>query len=118
MGVGAAAVLTAVGDGTAQVTATAGGVRGRLTVSVHRTVASLTLAAPSHTLTLGGSVPLVAIARDAREYPIDDATNITYVSSNPRSVVLSSVGVATALFDFDGSASSVVTATLTRDGSR
>ncbi len=79
-------------------------------------VSSVTLASPSPTLTVGARMPLVATARDARQQPIGGVTDFTYASSAPGSVIVSHDGVATALFDLGGSATSLVTATLTRDG--
>jgi hypothetical protein len=97
------AQVSAVGDGSAKITASGGGMRGQLNVRVHRSVASIALAAPSPTLVLGASMGLVATARDARQQPIEGVSGYAHASSAPGSVLMSSDGVATALFDFGGS---------------
>lgn len=115
-GSGTTATITAVSDGVAIISAASGGVKGTVTVNVHRVVNSVVVASPVTTITAGSTLQLKATALDARQNPINGLTGFTYASSNPNSLLVSSSGLVTALFGFSASPKAVITATVTSDG--
>lgn len=115
-GTGETATITAVDDGTAIITASVGSVEGTLTVVVRRRLSSIELSAPDSLVPAGNTMQLTVIARDARQQPISVASGLTFTSSNPFSFVVSPDGLVTALFNPFQPLSSVLRATITRDG--
>jgi CHRD domain/Bacterial Ig-like domain (group 2) len=115
-GSGAAVTVTAVDDGTATITASSGSSEASVVVSVHRTVASISVIAASSVLLVGESTQLTAAALDARDHPIAAATDFTWASGNTDLLLVSETGVVTSLFDFTPTPVTVVRASLARDG--
>jgi hypothetical protein len=83
-GAGAAAVVTAVDDGTATITASVatpnGTLRASADVTVRRRLASLAFPAESLWVDMGTTVPLRVIGRDARGHPLAALDATTFVS--------------------------------------
>ena len=109
-------LVTAIGDGTATITATAskhgGSASVTATVTVRTQVASVEVSPDSTTLhTIGDTESLTAVAKDANGNAISGAT-ITWSSSNQPVATVSSDGLVTA----NGEGTATITATATRDG--
>ncbi len=94
----AGGVVTAVGNGTATISATAGSATGTATVTVQQVPARLQLTAPGDTLrALGDTVRLAASALDARDNPVAGVA-VTWSSSAPGVVTVDPAGgLATAV---------------------
>jgi uncharacterized protein YjdB len=107
--VSSAGLVTAVGTGSATITATSDGVTGTATVLVAPVaVASVTVTPPTVGLTVGGTVTLQVGLTDASGNSLPLAGRvITYTSNAPSVASVSAAGVVTALSA--GSASIVVT---------
>lgn len=89
--------MTAVGNGSAQVTASVGSVSARATVTVLQVATTLTITRSVDTLTaLGDSVQLTASLRDAMNNAIPNAT-VLWSSSNPAVATVSSAGIVIAV---------------------
>jgi len=116
VGTGSTATITAVEDGVATITASAGSVQGTATVLVRRALASVVVTSPVPVVTLGSTAQLVTTGLDARGNPLSGLTGFTFTSSNPGSVIVSNTGVVTAIFAFPALPSAIITATLTKDG--
>jgi uncharacterized protein YjdB len=115
-GAGATATVTTVGNGTAIIFAASGGAEGSVGVTVRQRVASITLTAPDSDLVVGASTQLAVVGLDERGHPTPALPNPLYVSGNTSSVVVSAQGVVTAILSTIAPFSSIVTATMTRDG--
>jgi uncharacterized protein YjdB len=106
--VSAAGVVTAVGNGSAIITATAGAAAATAVVTVQQVAASVTLSPASATLaSIGDTVRLVPVVRDAGGAVVEGAT-VTWASSNHAVATVSQTGLVTAAGD--GAAS--ITATV------
>ncbi len=90
-------IITAVGNGTATITATAGSASGTVPVTVEQTVATIILSPDSIRLaSVGATAPLTAVVRDAADNQIDDVP-VTWITSAPTVATVSSSGVVTAV---------------------
>lgn len=90
-------IVTAVGPGTATVTATVDGKSGSASVNVILPLAaSVTVSPPSATLDLGESVTLTAVVRDAGNNPIT-GKSVTWTSGNSSVATVSQQGTVTPL---------------------
>jgi hypothetical protein len=115
-GTGSNATVTAVHDGTANITASSGSVEGMITVTVRRRVVSIELSAPDSVVVAGSTTQLTVVGRDARDHAITGLAGVRFATSNPFSVQVSAFGLVTALFSSFRPFSSIITATLVRDG--
>lgn len=115
-GSGASATVTAVDDGTAVITAASGSTEGTITVTVRRRLVSIELTGPDSVVVAGDSTQLTLVARDARQHDITGLTDVRFTTSNPFSVLVSSSGLVTALFSPFAPLRSVITVTVSRDG--
>ena len=89
-------LVTAIANGSAQITATTGTVMGRATVNVNQVVTTVAVTPPATTLTsIGVTVPLAAQARDANGNPVVGAT-FSWQSSNAAVASVSATGIVTA----------------------
>ncbi|WP_419950199.1 leucine-rich repeat domain-containing protein [Candidatus Palauibacter sp.] len=104
--VDATGLATAVGNGTASVTARAGEASGSATVTVEQVVSSLDLSPPSITLALDDTLRLVVEAADANGHSVTDP-NIAWRSSDAS---IANVD-ATGLIRGTGVGTTMVTAT-------
>ena len=103
-------VVSAVGAGTATVSATCEGVTGTAPVSVSIiAVASVTVTPSPATVTTGGTVTLAAIVKDANGNVLTGRV-VAWSTSNPGVATVSSTGVVT------GVAAGTVTITATSEG--
>jgi uncharacterized protein YjdB len=90
-------LVTGVAVGSATITATSEGQPGSATIVViPPAAASVTVAPPASTVTIGDTVALTATAKDASGNVIADAP-ITWSTSNPGVVTVSSTGVAVSV---------------------
>ncbi|MGA2382390.1 MAG: Ig-like domain-containing protein [Gemmatimonadales bacterium] len=90
-------LVTAVGDGSATISAMSEGVTGSANVMVSRTAAGVAVAPTSVSLTaLGATQQLAATARDAGNSPLTGVT-YTWTSSNPAVATVSPAGLVTAV---------------------
>lgn len=110
------ATVTAVDDGTAIITAEIGNVAGTITVTVRRRLVEILLSGPDSLVVAGDSTQLTVVGRDARQHDITGLTDVRFTTSNPLSVLVSSTGLATALFSPFMPLNSIITATVSRDG--
>jgi CHRD domain/Bacterial Ig-like domain (group 2) len=113
---GGTVTVTAVGDGTATITASSESAVGTVTVVVHRKVASITVSIPALVLVYGTTLQATATALDARNHPMDNVTGFTFSSSEPATVTVSPGGVLTPVFQFNENRTASITATLAKDG--
>jgi trimeric autotransporter adhesin len=113
---GNSATITAVGNGTAIIYASSGGVESNVGVTVRQRVASIVLSAPITNLAVGASTQLSVTGLDPRGHPTPALPGVTYTSENTSSVIVSPQGVVTAIRSVIAPFSSVVTATVIRDG--
>jgi len=104
--VAADGMVTAVGNGSATITATSEAVSGTANVTVSQTPATLAIAPAADTLTaIGQTRQLAASAQDANNNPIADP-QVTWSSSSP-AVTVNASGLMTAV----GSGTATITAT-------
>lgn len=90
-------VVTAVGNGTGVVRATAGGRSADVTVEVDQVATGLTLSPTPATLSvLGTQVQLAASVTDRNDRPISGVP-LTWTSSDPQVIAVAPDGVATAV---------------------
>lgn len=105
--VDATGLVTAVGAGSAQVTATIDGVQGAATISVTIVpIARIVVTPASVSLTQGAPLQLAVAAFDASNIPLTGRT-FAYVSDAPTIASVSSAGLVTALSP--GTANVIVT---------
>ncbi len=103
--VDAAGLVTAVGDGSAAVTATSGEASGSAQVTVAQEAASVVVSPASATLVPGDTIRLSAEAHDRNGRVIDAA--VTWTTSDPAVAAVDAAGLVTAV----GDGSAAVTAT-------
>ena len=89
--------ITAVNDGTTDITAQSGNVRQSITITVHRLVASVSVISDVAVIGPGDAVQVRATARDLLGNVIPDVTNFTFSTPQPARVVVSPSGLVTAL---------------------
>ena len=96
--VGAAdGAVRAIAPGTAVISATVDGVVGTLTIiASDASLASLTLTGPTNPIVVGGTAQLIAAGKDSSNAPVAIRT-ITYASSSPNVVTVSSTGLVTGI---------------------
>ena len=94
--VSAAGLVTALGSGTATVTATAEGKSGLATLQVTGPVSSVSISPVADTLAVGQTRQLVSTARDASGNAVGGATT-SWMSSNPAVATISTSGVVTGV---------------------
>jgi uncharacterized protein YjdB len=97
--VSAAGLITAVGPGTARVSATSGGVSASKSFTVKaptQTVATITVTPAPVTLAVGQTSQETAVARDAQGSVIG-SVSFTWTTSNPAVAVVSSAGMVSAV---------------------
>jgi alpha-tubulin suppressor-like RCC1 family protein len=108
--VGNSGLVTAVGNGTAGITATTSGVSASASITVAQALASVAVAPPSATLTsLGETLQLTATANDANGNAIAGKT-FTWESSDESIATVSASGLVTAVTN------GAATVTATTDG--
>jgi hypothetical protein len=115
-GTASVATITAVGDGTATITAASGGAAASVDVTVRRTLVSIELVAQDTVVVEGFTTQLIVIGRDPRQQPIAELPDVRFASSNAFSVAVSPNGLVTALFSSVRPFSSTITATVTVNG--
>jgi YVTN family beta-propeller protein len=95
-GVGATGLVTAIGNGSTTVTASAGGLDAPVSVTVQQIISSVLVTPPTaSTNTIGATLPLAATARD----PLGNVvagTTAAWLSNNPTSASVTSTGETTA----------------------
>lgn len=95
-------LVTAQGNGTAQVTASAGGASGSASVTVSQTISSIVIDPPAATLTsIGATQQFTAEARDANDFALDPQPAFTW-SGGGTVATVDANGLATA--DAEGTA--------------
>jgi alpha-tubulin suppressor-like RCC1 family protein len=105
--VSSAGLVTAVGNGTATITASTGEVSGTATVNVQQLATDVSVAPDAITLTSPGeSAVLTATAVDANDHPLAEA--VTWVSLNEAVATVDEAGLVTAVDD----GTTLVTATV------
>jgi outer membrane protein OmpA-like peptidoglycan-associated protein len=106
--VSATGLVTATGNDTATITATAGGMSATTTITVRQAVVSVSVTPPGATIAVdGGAVQFTAEAYDANRWPVTGKV-ITWSDSTPSVATLSSNGLATAA----GNGTTVIVATV------
>ena len=90
--VGASGLVTAVGNGSATVTATSGALTSDAAVEVMQVVRRVTLTPRADTLILGDSLRLAAEALDGNAHPVADAA-FTWSSSDATIAMVDALGV-------------------------
>jgi hypothetical protein len=116
VGSGISATVTAVDDGSAIITAASGSAEQSITVTVRRRVVSIAVSAPDSVVVAGLTTQLTVVGLDARQHAIGGLTGVSFTTSNPFSVAISPSGLVTALFSSFKPFSSIVTATVVKDG--
>ena len=115
VGSGPSAIVTAVDDGSATITAADGSAEGSITVIVRRRIVSIELSAPDSVVVAGFTTQLTVTGRDARQQPINVLSGVTFQSSNAFSIQVSPTGLVTALYSSAGPFDAIVSAVLTSD---
>lgn len=89
--------VRAIAPGTAVISVTVDGVVGTLTiVASDASLYSLTLTGPTNPILIGGTAQLAATGKDSSNAPVAIRA-ITYTSSNPNIVTVSSTGLVTGI---------------------
>ncbi len=89
-------MVTAVGAGTANITATANGKSATAAVTVTQTTATVTVTPATANITTGATTQLSAAAADSNSRPIAGKT-FTWASSSPTIATVSTTGLVTGL---------------------
>jgi hypothetical protein len=97
VGVSPTGVVTAVGDGDADVTCASVGVSGKRSVKVFAVVTRVDVAPAVATIPLGGTLSLTPTLRDARGNAITAPRPITWSTSNTAAATVSTTGLVTAV---------------------
>ena len=92
--VGGSGLVTAAGNGTATITATAGGVSGTATVTVTQVVSAVVVSPAADTLVAGDTLRLSAEATDANGHPVAGA-EFTWASGDMSVAVVDGSGLVT-----------------------
>ena len=85
--------VTAIGDGVAQVIATAGNASGMATITVRRTVASVHIVRDDLSVVHGETHQMMAVVRDSAGYLIPDAGIDYWTSSDSTVAVINANGL-------------------------
>ncbi len=93
---GASGLVTAVGDGTATITATAGAASGTATVTVAQEVSTVVVSPATDTLVAGDTLRLAAAATDANDHAVTGA-EFSWSSADTAVAVVDSAGLVTAV---------------------
>lgn len=112
---GESATVTAVDDGTAIITAASGSAEAAIRVTVRRKLVAIELSGPD-SMIAGDSAQLTVVGRDARQHVIAGLTDVVFTTTNPFSVLVFPDGSAAALFSTFSPFSSIITASVVRDG--
>ena len=94
--VSAAGLVTAAGNGTATITATAGGVSGTATVTVAQEVSAVAISPAADTLVVGDTLRLAAEATDANGHTVAEA-EFEWASSDTSVVRVDGSGLVTGV---------------------
>ena len=94
--VSAAGLVTAADNGTATITASAGGVSGTATVMVAQTVSAVTIAPAADTLVAGDTLRLAAEATDANGHTVAGA-EFAWASGDTAVAVVDATGLVTGI---------------------
>ena len=94
--VDAVGLVTALGNGSSNITAASGSATATALITVEQQVVSVALTPPAATMDEGQSVQLVAAVNDANARPVTNAT-ITWTSSNPLVAVPDGTGLVQGL---------------------
>ena len=89
-------LVTAVDNGTATITATAGSVSGMATVTVAQEVSAVAVAPAADTLVVGDTLRLDAEAADANGHPVADV-EVAWASSDTLVAVVDDAGLVTGI---------------------
>ena len=89
-------LVTAVGNGMATITATAGTVSGTATVMVAQEVSAVTVSPAADTLVAGDTLRLAVEAMDATGHPVAGA-EFSWASSDPLVAVVDDAGIVTGV---------------------
>jgi len=111
-GSGATATITAVGNGSAIITAASGTVSAQLPVDVAQRFSALAVTPATASLAIGATSTLQSTARDARSVTIPGATGVTYASNDRTKAIVDAGGIITAI----APGAATITASLLRDG--
>jgi len=111
--VSATGLVTAVGNGSATITAASEAASGTANVTVSQTAATLAVAPPADTLTaLGQTQQLATSGQDANGNPIANP-RVAWTSSNASAVTVNASGLATAVRNGTSTVTAVTAAGLT-----
>ncbi|MEP6763638.1 MAG: CHRD domain-containing protein [Gemmatimonadaceae bacterium] len=111
------AIVTAVGDGTTSITASAPPrASSTVAVTVKRRIATLSITAPTTSVVYGTTTQLTAVALDSHLKPIVDGVALTFSSSDPGTISVSPSGLATPIFSFLTNVPITVTASAALNG--
>jgi plastocyanin len=94
---GATTTVTAVGNGTAVVTAHSGALTATSSIAVRQRATRVTVAPPTPTLAVGATTQLSATPVDARGNAVTGLPAATYVSSDSTKARVSAAGVVTGV---------------------
>ena len=94
--VNASGLVTAAGNGTATITATAGGVSGTATVTVAQAVSAVVVSPAADTLVAGDTLRLAAAAQDANGHPVAGA-EFSWASSDTLVAAVDDAGLVTGV---------------------
>jgi uncharacterized protein YjdB len=110
------ALVTAVGNGTAQITATSGSAQSTIGVTVRQAIVAVVLLHPVSILEPGSTTQFTAVALDARNHRIDAVTNFTFSSPDSSVVDVQTDGKVTALLSPGADSTATIIAEVTRTG--
>ena len=89
-------LVTAVGNGTATIMATAGGASGSATVTVAQEISAVSVTPATDTLVAGDTLHLAAEATDANGHPVGEA-EFSWESSDTSVAIVDDAGLVTGL---------------------
>jgi len=90
-----AGTVTALAEGTTQITASVDGVSGSATITVHTLVGSVVVSPAAAALPVGGTVQLTAVPQSNTGTPLPDRP-VTWSTSSPVIATVSATGLVTA----------------------
>ncbi|MEO7454682.1 MAG: CHRD domain-containing protein [Gemmatimonadaceae bacterium] len=115
-GTGTDATVTAVGNGTALITAMTGDAEYTIGVTVRQVIGSVAIQRPAAVVEPGETMQLTAVALDARFHEIPFITGFTFSTHDTRVVLVTPDGVVTGLASLSDDVEATITAEVTRDG--
>ena len=95
--VDAQGLVTAAGNGTATITATAGSASGSATVAVRQEVSTVAVSPAADTLVTGDTLRLAAVAADANGHVVAGVDEFSWASSDTAVAVVDAAGLATGV---------------------